>query len=112
MKYFNRNEFACRCNCGFATVDYELAIVLDELREHFNSPASINSGCRCETHNKKIGGSANSKHINGTAADVSIKDVLSDDVYDYLDSKYPNTYGIGRYNSWTHIDIRSQKARW
>lgn len=112
MKWFSRNEFACKCGCGFNTVDYELAVVLDSLREHYEAPITINSGCRCYMHNKTIGGSARSKHVLGSAADVVVKGVQSDDVYAYLDKKYDGKYGIGRYTGRTHIDTRSTKARW
>jgi hypothetical protein len=45
--------------------------------------------------------------------DFWIKDVHADDVADYLESKYPSKYGIGRYVGRTHVDVRSDKAyRW
>ena len=112
MKYFNRSEFECQCGCGFDVVDYELGEVLDELREHYQSPVTINSGCRCKTHNKAIGGAASSTHILGKAADVVVHEVPSDDVYEYLSSKYAYKYGVGKYTGRTHIDVRSAKARW
>lgn len=112
MTYFKRSEFECKCGCGFDTVDYELAAVLDDIRSYFNSPVIINSGCRCESHNKAIGGSENSKHRLGVAADIVVSGIDADIVAEYLEQKYSHQYGIGRYNSWTHIDIRTAPARW
>ena len=112
MKYFKRSEFECFCGCGFNTVDYELAEVVDKLREHFNAPVFITSGCRCEAHNKAIGGAKSSKHMLGIASDLKVAGVNPTQVYDYLNKEYPNKYGIGLYRTWVHIDIRADKARW
>ncbi|GAG52473.1 unnamed protein product, partial [marine sediment metagenome] len=70
--YFNRKEFACRDLCGFDTVDYELIKCLEYIREHFDAPVRINSGCRCEKQNKRSGGSEKSFHMLGRAADISV----------------------------------------
>ena len=51
---FSRSEFACRCGCGFATVDVELIKTLEVVRKQFNKPIKINSSCRCEEHNERI----------------------------------------------------------
>ncbi len=119
MKWFKRSEFRCQgkaCgpdgkNCGFDTVDYELVEVVDDLREHFGQPATINSGSRCVVHNKSVGGAKNSAHTTGQACDIKIKDVHADKVADYLEAKYIGKYGIGRYLGRTHIDVKSGPAR-
>lgn len=115
-KYFKRSEFACKCGCGFRSVDVELLNVLTEVREHFKEPVMINSGCRCEKHNKDIGGSSRSKHIFGCAADVRMYprgngSRIAKDIYVYLDRKYPDTYGLGLHKTFLHIDIRTTKWR-
>jgi len=112
MKNFKRSEFECGCGCGFSIVDFELVAVMDDIREHFNKPITITSGCRCAKHNSSIDGALKSKHILGIACDFKIKDINPDNVADYLENKYPNQYGIGRYIGRTHIDIRVNKARW
>ena len=110
--YFDRSEFACSCGCGFDTVDAELIEVLTVLRKHFDAPVNINSSARCETHNSHIGGSPRSQHKRGRAADIVVKGATPGDVYTYLDTLYPSQFGIGKYNSFTHIDTRGIKARW
>lgn len=111
-KYFKRSEFACKCGCGFDAVDIELLGVLDNVREYFGLPLTISGPNRCENHNKAEGGSPNSQHIKGKAADIQVKGIEANQVADYLEKKYPDKYGIGRYTEWTHIDIRPNKARW
>ena len=111
-KNFSRAEFKCRCNCGFATVDVSLINVLEVVRTKFNAPITINSACRCEEHNAHIGGSYGSKHKQGIAADIVVKGATTEEVYKFLDMFQPNKYGVGKYNSFTHIDVRDKKARW
>jgi len=111
-KHFNRSEFACSCGCGSDTVDAELISVLEEIRTHFERPVVINSGVRCEKHNAGIGGAPKSKHVVSKAADIDVVGIDPFDVYQYLNFKYPEKYGIGKYSNWTHIDVRPNKARW
>ena len=111
-KYFKPAEFACKCGCGEAEVAEKLLRELDKIREHFGVPVSITSGRRCKKHNAKVGGATNSQHVLGTAADIVVKGVSPDKVYKYLSTTYPDRYGIGLYKSFTHFDVRPQKARW
>ena len=110
--FFEREEFACKCGCGFDAVDEELLGVLEDLRLKFDKPVIINSGCRCYEHNKKEGGSQGSQHLFAKAVDIRVVGVDADEVADHLLYAYPDTYGIGRYDGRTHIDVRENKARW
>ena len=110
--YFSREEFACKCGCGFSTVDTELLQILTNIRVHFGKPVIISSGCRCETHNEKVGGLDISQHLLGRAADITVRDVDIRDVAAYVLATYPYDYGIGVYRTFLHIDSRSHKARW
>ena len=108
---FTRSEFACKCGCGFDTVDHELIQLLEKVRAHFNQPVRINSGCRCATHNTNIGGSKNSQHLYGRAADITVDHNRAADVYAYLETLNPA--GLGLYSNWVHVDTRSNaNARW
>ena len=110
---FDRHEFACSDQCGFDSVDAELIKVLELLRAHFSRPVTINSGSRCAKHNKAVGGSTGSQHLYAKAADIVVAGTSAEYVADYLEAKYRDRYGIGRYSGgWTHIDVRSGKARW
>ncbi len=110
-KHFSRKEFACPCGCGFSTVDVKLLEVLEILRVKYGA-VTINSACRCAVHNKNVGGSKGSKHKQGIAADVVVNGTSPDEIYMFLDMFQPNKYGVGKYNSFTHIDVRDKKARW
>jgi len=118
-QHFARSEFACQCgnNCPQSqdpTVDVTLIQILEELRRHFNTPITVTSGVRCKSHNASpsVKGSVFSKHLEGKAADVILKGVTPDRVYKYLFERYPNSYGFGKYETFTHIDSRGLKGRW
>ena len=111
-KFFKRSEFACHCGCGFDTVDAELLEVLNNLRAYFNAPVKITSASRCRKHNDAIGGRSSSQHLLSKAADIVVLGVEHKDVSEYLSYISGNKYGIGSYDNFTHIDVRSTKARW
>lgn len=109
---FNCSEFACKCGCGLNNISPDLVAKLEKLRSHFNASVLINCGCRCEKHNEAVGGKPHSQHPLGTAADFRVKDYSPALVADWLDFCYPESHGIGRYTSFTHFDVRPDKARW
>ena len=109
---FSRSEFECHCGCGFDTVDAELISALELVRSKFKRPIHIISGARCEKHNNEVGGAGKSQHILCKAADFIVKDVSPLRVHEALLSLFPGIYGIGNYRRWTHLDVRSEMARW
>ena len=109
---FDREEFACKCGCGFDTVDYELLIVLEDIRVVFGRRVFVDSGCRCSKHNEDEGGKKNSWHKKARAADIRVEGIPPSMIQSYLKGKYPGKYGIGSYVIFTHIDTRLKEARW
>ena len=79
MKWFKEKEFACKC-CGQLpplareNVKALVSEVLDPVREKLGKPVVVNSGYRCEKHNKDVGGVRNSQHLRGEAADIHCAD--------------------------------------
>lgn len=110
--HFSRKEFECRCGCGFTAVDVELLDVLEAARTHFGSAITLDCACRCAKHNAEVGGVPDSQHLQGIAADIKVAGYAPAVVADYFESQYPNKYGVGRYSSFTHIDVRPGPARW
>ncbi|MBR0280019.1 MAG: DUF882 domain-containing protein [Oscillibacter sp.] len=109
---FRVREFACKDGADIIPIDMELVKVLQNVRDHFKMPVTVNSAYRTPAYNKKVGGVNASQHIRGTAADITVKGVAPDKVYAYLNGLYPDKYGIGKYPTFTHIDTRTSKARW
>lgn len=69
---FKKSEFKCpcgKCNGYGEGVASSLVKTLQDLRNKHGKSITITSGYRCSAHNKKIGGTTNSKHTQGLAAD-------------------------------------------
>ena len=108
---FDRLEFKCPC-CDFQTVDIELIELLEVIRGRYNEPITITSGCRCPQHNEAIGGSMNSWHMTGRAADFKVHNVEPERVASFIRRHSPDRYGVGIYDTWVHLDSRDTKADW
>jgi uncharacterized protein YcbK (DUF882 family) len=71
-EHFSRVEFSCRCGCGFDAVAPGLVDLLERTRSIFGRRMVITSGCRCAAHNRAVGGSQQSQHLAGRAADIHV----------------------------------------
>lgn len=116
-KNFTIIEFACKgagC-CSTVEIDDDLVKYLQMIRDHFGKPVNINSGYRCPTHNKRIGGAPGSYHAKGMAADISVNGVAPAEVAKYAESI--GVKGIGLYETakdgyFVHVDTRTTKSFW
>jgi len=109
--HFKRSEFACKCGCGFDTVDAELLMVLQWLRYEVGHPVIVHSGCRCQAYNEKVGGADRSQHLKGRAADISVRDMTPVDIYRIIDKTFSDRLGLIRYDTFVHIDSRNFRYR-
>jgi hypothetical protein len=112
---FKKSEFACKCGkyCSGhpVKVDEDLLVMLTKVRNHFGKAVHITSAIRCKQHNKNVGGASNSQHLYGTACDIKVSGVLPSVVYAYCNTINLNG-GVGKYNTFTHIDTRKGRSRW
>jgi len=112
-KHFDSKEFDCRCGCGKNLTSPLLVEELEKLRKILlGRSIHVNSGTRCKEYNKKVGGKQHSQHLLGTAADIVVAGIVPSAVHSTLLHLFPNKYGIGKYASFTHFDVRASKARW
>ena len=109
---FRVKEFACKDGSDPVFIDSELVAALQKIRSHFGKPVTITSAYRTPTRNKAVGGTVYSQHLYGKAADITVNGVKPKEVAAYAEKILPNTGGIGIYDTFTHIDVRSTKARW
>ena len=93
-------------------------VLLDLRSARRPMPVRINSWYRDSSYNHRIGGVARSMHMTCGAADVVKAGFTPDEVADILEA-HPDSdgFGIGRYETFTHIDIRGMierdaPARW
>lgn len=121
-KYFLANELECHCeHCkGQNTASNINSLFLHRLnllRDKWGGPIGVSDAYRCPVHNKAVGGSPNSQHLYGRAADIYVgrkydfskkareeyeaffKFVLESKLFD----------GIGYYPDglFVHVDLRS-----
>lgn len=116
-EHFRVREFRCKDGSDKILISTELVNMLEKLREHLGETypdcsIDINSGYRTKEHNKKIGGSSTSKHIQGKAADIFVKwngkTVPAKEVC--CAAQDLNLDGIGYISSdATHIDVRGYR---
>jgi uncharacterized protein YcbK (DUF882 family) len=110
-EFFTRDEIACKCGCGFDSMDAETLKVADEVRWFVGESITPTSGCRCYDHNIRVGGSKKSQHVRARAMDLPVRNPR--EVYDWLCTVYPDKYGFGVYKTFVHIDTRTDgPARW
>lgn len=111
--HFKLREFKCNDNSRVVVLNDELVSILEKARQHFGKAIKINSGYRTVAYNSTLKNSSpDSQHTHGNAADIVVVGVNPIDVYNYFNSSYPDTYGVGIYNTFVHIDVRPDKARW
>ena len=115
--HFNVNEFACKCGCGFNIIDQRVIDMAETIRTALGVPVRVNSGCRCEKHNSRVGGVKGSKHTKGLAADLSCE-LGAVKMFDtvkklHAEGKLPQLDYCIRYKTFIHIDCGGKrKSLW
>lgn len=87
--------------------------VLQPIRDKYGKPIYINSGYRCPTLNRKVGGVSNSQHLaqRGAAADIHSDD--NKELWDLIasmDLEYDQLIDESNL-SWIHISYNKGKNR-
>lgn len=105
MPNFKVSEFACHDGTTKVLIDYELACLLQFMRDIIGKPLTVNSAYRTPSHNKAVGGTSNSYHKYGRAFDIGGADV--DLMCKIL--KSIGVRGIIKYPTFVHMDSRDRK---
>lgn len=111
-KNFKVKEFACTDGSDPIFIDSDLVNILQKIRSHFGKSVTITSAYRTPTKNKAVGGEEYSQHLYGKAADIKVSGIAPKSVAAYAEKLLPGKGGIGTYSTFTHIDVRTTKARW
>lgn len=72
----SHDEFRCKCayaDCTYTLVHPDLISVWNMVRAKFGAPLKVNSGYRCQRHNRNVGGVEDSRHKKGQAIDISFE---------------------------------------
>lgn len=110
---FSLHEFQCNDGSHQVVLHPQLLTKLQQLRTTLNRPIIITSGYRSPSHNKAVGGSPTSQHLQGTAADIQVPGSPALTI-DQLAHHAKNTgfTGIGRYTTFLHVDVRPHPSYW
>ena len=96
-----------------------VGVILQPLRDAWGKPINVTSGYRCSELNKAVGGSGNSAHLYGYAADIQPADMKSFPLFtDFIQS-----FVTGRHipfdqiiieqstsSKWIHIAVRNRNG--
>ncbi|MDE9449800.1 caspase family protein [Aliiroseovarius sp. Z3] len=92
------------------------AQALDHFRDRIGKPIAITNAYRGPAYNACIGGAKASQHMKFCALDFKVSGMPAPEAAKALrwlrDKEGFFTGGIGRYNSFTHIDTRGNNATW
>jgi len=108
--HFCVSEFACRDGTDVLLIHPALPDLLEDIRAHFLAPVRITSAFRTHAHNDAVGGAKDSRHLWGMAADITVDGVPPATVADFAETL--GVGGLGRYDTFTHVDVGSRGRRW
>jgi uncharacterized protein YcbK (DUF882 family) len=109
-KNFSFAEFACSCGkCSFVggyQIDQKLVRDLQAIRDHLGKPLKINSGLRCDSYNRSLGGVSRSYHLTGRAADVHCTSSIDRHIIVKMALNMGLTVGVAK--TFIHLDNRGK----
>lgn len=113
--HFRLREFQSKDGADEVVLSVKLIYLLEKIRRITDQSVSINSGYRTPAHNKKVGGSPNSQHVLGKAADIVVGR-LHNNVGNALKiailASQLGFNGVGVYPTFTHVDVRDNVSHW
>lgn len=115
--HFKLSEFKCKDGMavpkGYYANCQKLMNLLEEIRTACGNKAiTINSGYRTPSYNEKVDGAPQSQHLYAAAADIRVVGMSASEVYKLCDKLVGSRGGVGKYSSFTHVDVRGYRARW
>lgn len=92
-----------------------LSVEFENIRLIVGAPVKILSAYRSPTHNAEVGGAKNSQHMEGRALDLQppkgwTVDKFYKTIREYAGDERSKIYGLGKYPTFVHIDIRPKPA--
>ncbi len=114
-EHFNVSEFRCKCGGTHDTkLDTALVEKLEQLFKALNcSKIIVNSGYRCSSHDKNVGGNGYGQHTKGTAADIVCYDKSGNKISSKIvccaaqDVGFGGIANIDSSYTATHVDVRT-----
>lgn len=113
-KNFKLSEFECHDGSHEVLLSHTLVLRLQSLRDLVGRPVHIVSAYRNFEHNKEVGGSPNSRHLRGEAADIKVANIAPQQLAKFAQEAGFTGIGIYMHNgdSFVHVDVRPTKSYW
>ena len=113
--HFNVSEFRCKCGRTHDTIlNPDLPEKLEKLYKSLNcSKIIVNSGYRCASHDKAVGGSGSGHHVYGNASDIVCYDQSGNKISSKKiccaaqDVGFGGIANIDSTYTATHVDVRT-----
>ena len=108
---FKYSEFKCKDGTDVPEA-YQIymqicATELQLLRNEINKPIIITSAYRTPEHNKKVGGTTSSYHLQAKAVDIKVNGMKPYDLAIWA-ARVTSFMGFGIANSFIHLDLRNK----
>lgn len=107
---FSKEEFACKCGCGFMEINPAVVQRLQVIRDIVGLPIGIASGCRCSKRNDSVGGKPASQHLLGNAVDFTIEGYDMGRLSALID-KWSGGFHFYPGQNFIHVDV-GERRRW
>lgn len=93
------------------------ALMMQELRDFWGKPMTVNSWYRTPTFNASVGGSVNSCHLDGMATDIALGNLTMVErerligAWKAICVRYGVIGGVGIYKTFMHFDSNDDPKR-
>ncbi len=113
-EHFLYSDFICPCCDTLKIVPgfYRHTGLLERMRIELGFALAVNSGFRCERHNREVGGAARSWHLLFATDIRPVEHSPEKLAAMYAAAERLGFTGIGRYDTFLHLDLRPEPARW
>ena len=79
---------------------------LEVVARDFNAPCIVSSGIRCKSHNQKVGGVADSRHLSGKAMDFRIQGKTALETLSLVQKLPGVRYAYAIDRNYVHMDVK------
>ena len=110
FKYFKLEEFDCPTmeGSGAEYMCKDFVKTLNSIRHTSGVPMVVTSGYRSAEHNEEVGGTKNSSHLKGVAADIAC-DNSADRIKIIAAAIAHKVRRIGIAEGFIHLDVDNEK---